>query len=215
MSRTSEISIRCSRCGSLFKAERYDSVNVSLDPSLKDKVLDGSLFLKECPHCGSEALIPGNTLYHDQNEKLMVWVTGGDSALEEQVKKGYEDLLKGYVLRFVTDSGSLIEKVKILDSGLDDVVMEMCKYVTAMEIAGKMKDREADIMAAPFKFLRMDGADGEITLAYPLDGEMQMVGIGFNVYEDCRGIVKRNPSLKEASSGFCRIDRDWLNRFVL
>ena len=107
--------------------------------------------------------------------------------------------------------GSLIEKVNIHDAGLDDVVMEMSKYITRMEIAGKLSDKEKAeaIMKAPFKFYKMEGADNDITLSYPLDGQIQGVVIGFNVYEDCCGILQRNPSLRPGK-GFAKVDAEWL-----
>ena len=42
---------------------------------------------------------------------------------------------------------------------------------------------------------------------------MQVVSIGFNVYEDCRGIVQRNPSMKP-QPGFARVDADWVTAFL-
>ena len=44
------------------------------------------------------------------------------------------------------------------------------------------------------------------------DGQMHGLRIGFNVYEDCAGIIRRNPSVKP-SPGFSRIDPAWVARF--
>ena len=55
-------------------------------------------------------------------------------------------------------------------------------------------------------------AGDEITLTYPRDGQMQGVRIGFNVYEDCRGILQRNPSV-QAGPGFARVDAAWLAQY--
>ena len=205
----------CSRCGSRCEVTSYDSINVRETPELKAQVLDGSLFVWECPYCGTRNLLRCQTLYHDPDEKLMVWLTLGSEDLEERVRSAYGGLeeLKGYTARFVDDAGSLIEKVKIFDAGLDDAVMEMAKYVTRMEICGSLKDRADEISNAPFKFLRLDGADGEITFAYPLDGQMHMAAVGFNVYEDCRGILKRNPAMAEAAAGFAKVDAAFVGRY--
>lgn len=217
MTQSSRIASVCSHCGEKHNVEVYNSINVSLDASLKEKVLDGSLFMWECPHCGTTNLIQGRPLYHDPAERLMIWVTGEDETLEEQTRGLFSKLeeMKSYTLRFVRDTGTLIEKLKIFDAGLDDVTVEMCKYITRMEICEHMTDQEkaAAVMDAPMKFLRMEGADNEITLAYPMDGQMQMVAIGFNVYEDCRGIIKRNPAITQKATGFCRVDRGWLEAF--
>lgn len=48
---------------------------------------------------------------------------------------GVSASLRGYTLRRVNDMGSLMEKVLVCDAGLDDVVLEMCKYVTKLEMA--------------------------------------------------------------------------------
>ena len=212
---TSRTEYPCSRCGSRCEVTSYDSINVRETPELKAQVLDGSLFVWECPYCGTRNLLRCQTLYHDPDEKLMVWLTLGSEELEERVRSAYGGLeeLKGYTARFVDDAGSLIEKVKIFDAGLDDVVMEMAKYVTRMEICGSLKDRADEISNAPFKFLRLDGADGEITFAYPLDGQMHMAAVGFNVYEDCRGILKRNPAMAEAAAGFAKVDAAFVGRY--
>lgn len=208
----SEAQIACSRCNEAHSVTVRDSINVSENPELKQKVLDGSAFLWECPHCGTLNLLKHQTLYHDPAERLMVWLTFGSSALEERVQASYGQIeeMKDYTLRFVDDIGTLIEKVKIFDAGLDDVVMEMTKYVTRMELCEKEKDRASEILATPFKFLNLDGADNEITLAYPSGGQMQMLAVGLNVYEDCRNIINRNPAIRDGIQGFAKVDAGWI-----
>ena len=211
----SSAQVTCSHCGAGATVSVHDSINVAEHPELKAQVLDGSLFMWECPQCGARSLLRTQTLYHDPEEKLIVWLTSGSEDLEERVRAAYGGIpeMKDYTLRFVDDAGSLIEKVKIFDAGLDDVVMEMAKYVTRMEMCSSAGDGADRIASAPFKFLRLDGADGEITFAYPLDGQMQMAAVGFNVYEDCRGILKRNPAIAEAASGFAKVDAAFIGRY--
>ena len=213
---TSRAEVSCTHCGARNSVTTYDIINVNENPGLKSRVLDGSLFVWECPHCGARNLLRCQTLYHDPAERLMVWLTGGSEELESKARKAYGGLeeMKGYTARFVDDPGSLIEKVKIFDAGLDDVVMEMAKYVSRIEVAESRKDRAADILNAAFRFLKLDGADNEMTFAYPLDGQMQMVAVGFNVYEDCRGILKRNPEMAAAATGFARVDAAFVERFL-
>ncbi|MGM9743283.1 MAG: CpXC domain-containing protein [Candidatus Cryptobacteroides sp.] len=216
---------RCSACGGENNVTIYQSINVRENPELKEKVRDGSLFVWSCPRCGQLNLALYQTLYHDPDERLMVWLLpeGSISDVERQaVEKHMAAIaaqmcsdgggLDGYVLRQVSDAGSLIEKVSIHEAGLDDVVMEMCKYITKLELAGKEKDKEraAAIVAAPMKFYRIEGPDNDITFSYPLDGQMHGAQVGFNVYEDCRGIVQRNPSVRP-EPGFVKVDADWLS----
>ena len=107
-----------------------------------------------------------------------------------------------------------MEKVLIADAGLDDVVLEMCKYVTKLEmiqttIGAEQKD---EFMSSVFHYYKSEGEDeGRIlTFMYALEGQMQGVNIGWNVYQDCAGILERNPQIKQAE-GFARIDAEWLS----
>lgn len=208
----------CTKCGQDNIIKVYKSINVADSPDLKDKVKDGSLFLWECPHCGQVNLAKYDTLYHDPARKLMVWMVQDDNISETQMQAiaNHTQAMGGYTLRLVDNMGGLMEKVLINDAGLDDVVIEMCKFVTKMEMAGKMeKSAAATFMGTPFHFYRIrgEGDDRLITFMYPSDGTMKGVDIGYNVYEDCTGIVERNPHIKPGS-GFERIDASWLNSIM-
>lgn len=210
--------VPCAACGRMHEITVPGGINVGETPELKARVKDGSLFVWECPACGTANLARCQTLYHDPEQRLMVWLLPDGVMSEERMETVEKALaaqaaeLEGYVLRRVSDVGSLIEKVNIHDAGLDDRVIEMCKYVTKTELAEKNRPRAADFLDAPFKFYRMQGADNELTLSFPLDGQMHGVQIGFNVYEDCRGILSRNPAV-QAGPGFARVDADWLAQY--
>ncbi len=208
-----DIQLSCARCGATSTARTYDSINASDSPELKAALKDGSLFLHECPHCGANNLIREKLLYHDPAAKLMLWLTLGDEVLEAKAREMYAgiDGLSDYVLRFVDEPGELIEKVKIFDSGLDDAVMELCKHLTRLELIGEDKVLAEKLADAPLRFLRIDGADHHIQFAYPQDGQMQLAEVGFNVYEDSAGILRRNPRLTASLKGFCRVNTDWIN----
>ncbi len=205
--------LRCPHCGELSKVQIYDSINASSSPELKAAVMDGSAFLWECPHCGKQNLIRSQLLYHDPEAKLMFWLTLGDDDLEARAQEMYERVaeLSDYVLRFVDEPGELIEKVKIFDAGFDDAAMELCKHLTRLELIGNSQELAQKLSLAPFRFLRVDGSDHHIQFAYPLDAQMQVAEVGFNVYEDSAGILRRNPQLTESLKGFCRVNSDWIN----
>ena len=182
-------------------------INTALDPELKARVKDGSLFVWECPYCGTRNLLKYQTLYHDPEARLMVWLLPEGMNPPAGVEEAVRDL-EGYTLRRVLEVGDLIEKVNIHEAGLEDTVMEMCKWVTRRELSAK----NPDMLSARMRFLRTEGSDNEIVLAFPLNGQMQVVNIGFNVYEDARGILGRNPSIRPAP-GFALVDGAWLDRF--
>ena len=88
----------------------------------------------------------------------------------------------GYTLRRVNDMGSLMEKVLIAEAGLDDVVLEMCKYVTKLEMLQKSvgAEQKEEFLAATFHFYRSEGEDDAriLTFMYGLGGQMLGVNIG-------------------------------------
>jgi len=208
---TREIDCKCSSCGKASKVSQWGSINVSQDPSLKDKVKDGSLFVWECPHCGARNLSLYDTLYHDPEHRLMIWLDAAGSSREEDMQS-LAAHLEDYTLRKVSDVGSLVEKVNIFDAGLEDTAMEVCKYIAKMELAQKETGQKASqIMSSSFKFYRLQGADGSIMFSFPLPSGMQGVEVGFSVYEDCRAILARNDI--KASEGFAVVDSNWVGKY--
>lgn len=204
----------CSKCGTAQNFRVYRSINVAQDPELKAKVLDGSLFMWECPSCHQMNLARYETLYHDPTAKIMLWLLpGGEAPAAEMAAITLHAKAVGdYNLRMVSDIGSLIEKILIFSAGLDDVAVEMCKYVTKAEMAAKAGEEKAkEIINLPMHFYRMGEQDGQkyLQLSFPDNGKMVGCNIGFNVYEDCKGILGRNPHIK-AGEGFAKVDSQWL-----
>ena len=197
----------CNYCQKSTEVEVRPSINVALDPDLKARVKDGSLFVWECPYCGHRNLAKYQTLYHDPDAKLMVWLLPGADEPPKAVADAVKEL-EGYTLRLVREVGDLVEKVNVHDAALDDTVLEMCKWVTRRELAAK----NPEAANAALRFLRLEGADNDLVMAFPLNGQMQVVNIGFNVYEDARGILSRNPSVKPAE-GFAQVDAAWIDQF--
>lgn len=192
MATTSLHSFRCPTCGTAFDVQRHDLVNVKENPELKASVLNGDIFLQECPRCGRHHLVGGPLVYLDPDEGVLVMLSDKPLTLADT---------GGYTARLVSRAGDLVEKVKIFDAGLDDRAIEMCKYVTKQE-AGKP--------GMDLKFLRLDGADNELVFTYPAAGQMELLAVGFNVYEDCRGIIARNPHVAERARGLAVIDEAWV-----
>ena len=185
----------CSDCGTSFESQVYQSINVQDSPELKAKVISGEIFLRRCPSCGKVQLAKYPLLYLDPAENLLLCLSDQELTV---------DGLEGYTARRVTTVGELIEKIKIFDAGLDDVIIELCKYVTCQELG----------TGANLKFLKVDGPDNDLIFTYPKNGDMEMISVGFNVYQDCGGILSRNPQLKEASHGLATINKDWLAQFI-
>lgn len=218
MSIVKETRGRCSKCGSEQAFRVYRSINVAQDPELKAKVRDGSLFVWECPECHQMNLAKYETLYHDPDARVMVWLlpTGEVQQSEMQAITNHTKAMGEYRLRRVGDISSLMEKLMIFEAGLDDVVVEMCKYVTKAEMASKAgEDHAQEVLNLPMHFYRLDEKDGEkyMFLTFPDNGRMVGCNIGYNVYEDCAAILQRNPSVRP-EEGFAKVDAEWLQSVI-
>ena len=124
--------IECPQCGAKSQFTIHDSINVTLDPEDKKRVLDRSLFLFHCEKCGEEAYINYGLLYHDMTENYMIFVAPDQEAARKSTipKMGTGKLsmqAAGYRFRVVCGISGLIEKIQIFDNGLSDYAVEMLK----------------------------------------------------------------------------------------
>lgn len=51
MTRIDKSTFICKKCSKKFDVDTYHSVNVTLNPELRDKVLSGEIYKFICPHC--------------------------------------------------------------------------------------------------------------------------------------------------------------------
>jgi predicted RNA-binding Zn-ribbon protein involved in translation (DUF1610 family) len=66
------IKIDCPKCGINQTVTIWDSINVTEDPDLKEKLLKGEINIFRCQKCGDEAVIPMPLLYHDMEKRFFI-----------------------------------------------------------------------------------------------------------------------------------------------
>lgn len=192
----STVNVICKSCGRFFTSPAHQSINASTQPEMKERILNGELFLWECPECGARQLLKYPLVYVDPSQHLIICLSDVPMSIED---------LGGNTGRLVGEVGELIEKIKIFDAGLDDVAVEMCKFVTLQEM-------RRDV---PLKFLSFEGADNSLVFTYPENGEMQLLSVGFNVYEDCLGILQRNPAIRgESQKSLMKVDQKFISTTI-
>lgn len=200
---------RCSRCAHEHEITIYKSINTAEDADMEARVLNGSLFMWTCPDCGCKNLVSYECLYHDPARKRMLWLLPRDKedTAEMDAIARHARSLGGYTLRICPDLGSLIEKILILNAGLDDVAVEICKYV----IRGEWAQQGSASADAPLHFHHLE--EDQLLFSYPANGQMASLTLGKNVYADALGILARNPALQPAE-GFQRVDAEWLSTVI-
>jgi hypothetical protein len=122
----------CPACGADFAVEVFASVNVSVTPELKQRVLDGSLFDYDCPKCGRLSRFGHVLLYHDMERAFQVWLRPEGDAPEPILTTMFEGgpVGGGYCFRWVEQGYELAEKVRVFDARLDDRLVELLKVWT-------------------------------------------------------------------------------------
>ena len=66
------LDLGCPKCAAKQSVMVYDTINVSLEPRLRDKLFNGEINFFQCEKCGERAFIPIPLLYHDMDKAFMV-----------------------------------------------------------------------------------------------------------------------------------------------
>ena len=137
MSKSFKKTFICSKCGKPSEITIWENINVDLNPELKPKVVDGSLFITSCPYCSFKQRVESPVLYHDQTRKYVLWwfpkdANGKQNYTDEEINQ-YTPIISGYKLRIVSTLNELREKIFIFDHELDDRVIEILKFMVWTE----------------------------------------------------------------------------------
>ena len=169
--------------------------NTVLDPEIKEKVLNQSIFLYTCPNCGETFRLNYPTLYHQMEDLIMIYLVP-----ESEVEKTYEMFhgenaladfrTEKYLNRIVTSANQLIEKIQIFDAGKDDRIIELVKLLATDSILKNDPDIEFDELRFA---VDNDGTNilviinrGEITGAVNIDNMYEFASSYCNDFKDLR-----------------------------
>lgn len=128
MSKISKIKKTCHHCNKEYEADIFESVNVTLDPELREKVLSGEIYKTTCPHCGKDEVNAYPILYHDMEKKFMVYagtpanlLLTRDEICDNPMAKEFPalDITKDYTICGATGHFDLVTKIIALEAGLD------------------------------------------------------------------------------------------------
>lgn len=166
-------SITCLNCKKASDFDFYGSINTMLDPKLKQRVKNFDIFKFVCPHCGSEQFVNYSFLYHQMEDKLMIFYCQDEEEVEK-VKSLYADDFttalddKGtaqaidttdYRRRIVVGADDLVEKIRIADAGLDDRLIEIYKILLYGQMQPELAEMPGgDAVDAVFVDETLDGA---------------------------------------------------------
>ena len=217
MSQVRKETVECMHCHAEGQFDYWASVNVDLDPELREKVFNEELFLFHCPKCGKVPGMPAGTLYHDMKHEFMLFFEffKPDDYKNEPIELPKEMGLKGnYTLRTVHGLNRLKEKIMILEQGLNDIAIERQKYMISHVILPEIAEKGCELY-----FDRVEEGDetfeyGKIFYTY-IDrekGEQAQVRFAMdNYYEHCKA-CEIDPRMA-VKNGMC-VDEEWMNQIM-
>jgi predicted RNA-binding Zn-ribbon protein involved in translation (DUF1610 family) len=72
MSKSNNHEIECPECGETQEVTVWDSINVDLDPALREKLFAADINQYHCSSCGYEMFLDAPLLYHDMTRQFFV-----------------------------------------------------------------------------------------------------------------------------------------------
>ncbi len=120
--------VTCPACGTKHDGELVQSVNTQTNPKDKARLLAGELNVLACP-CGKRTQLAANVLFHDPDAHYYCQVVPGGERAMEEAAAAFAASGVGGTLRLVPSLNALVEKVKLLDAGLEDWAIEMTKVL--------------------------------------------------------------------------------------
>ena len=128
----------------------YDSVNVSVDPELKDAILEQTINTFTRINYSKNNSIHKNLLYHDMYNKLLIYLLDRDCETEAASTGinfstsffAYKKMCK------VCSLNHLKEKSLIFENGLNDYIIEIIKCAFAEKFAGHIDHPDPETFAA-------------------------------------------------------------------
>lgn len=127
------LTIECPKCGKQGKKKTQSRIKLSKNPKAREQILDGSLFKWECPECKESFFMQAPFLYNDDENRFMVYFIPGFKERSYKIPTVIKTLndydTDSSVLRIAPSFVELVEKIRILEAGLDDRVVESVKLL--------------------------------------------------------------------------------------
>ncbi len=153
MSRHHVEKITCPKCGAESEFLMWDSINTVLNPEMKEPVRTGEAFQFTCPKCGAATTVDYPFLYHQMDDRLMIFYAPADpvgtvEAIKEMKENPMFELTEddGCLTRVVETRNQFLEKLLIFEEKLDDRIIEILKLCMMAYLKESYPDYEVDEM---------------------------------------------------------------------
>lgn len=139
MSRRAHHNIACPQCRSAQSVELYDSINTAEDPGLREDLMANRLNVVTCAACGFRFRVDKPLLYHDSARGFLIWLQPAAEDAADAVEREFRDTslrvqralpdgAPAPALHLVLDRVELVERIFLLEAGLDARLIEYVKH---------------------------------------------------------------------------------------
>ena len=126
--------VTCPACGLDRACELVQSINTRKDPEAKQRLLLGELNVLACD-CGRTSQLAANVLFHDPDADYYCQVAPGGEAAMATAERAFHAAGATGTQRLVPSLNALVEKIKLVDAGLEDWAIEMTKVLLLASLA--------------------------------------------------------------------------------
>lgn len=197
MSEERTLVIECPKCHARLEYDIIDCIDSETNAFHKLSLMNQKLFEVKCPHCQVLSDFYYDFVYRDRARKTLIYFVQEERAEGVAIatmlnrKMAEADGTRDYdeQIRVVSNLDTLIEKINILDNGLDDRVVEIMKLMCMSNAIEELKDLDPQeiyyVNHNGEHSFELQGTNGTAIAAFP-NGMYQDVSEDFaDVIENC------------------------------
>ena len=136
MSHRTTVEIPCPKCQDKQSVDVWDSINVTLDPSMRQQLFDGKINGFVCEKCSKAVVLHTPLLYHDMHRQFAVQYYPPEAIEDEEFLKEFQAEHLWRHDELLRPESKIPRHIQYPHIVFD--LEEMCRYVVFREIlAGK------------------------------------------------------------------------------
>jgi len=199
MTQWNKTKVSCPACLEESEFRICSFIDICKDPDLKESIFNRDIFRFSCSECSEEILVAYNCTYLDTDKNFMVALLDTDStdaAIEA----------KDYTLRLVRSINEFVEKIALMEDGIDDRIIELYKIMLEDQFE---EDRPgSEILGI---FYAGQNPDDRSLMFYIITQNAENVRavLSFDTYEAIVKQFDQNPNMAKPGN---EINREWAVR---
>jgi hypothetical protein len=207
------IEVECPGCGETINVNMNEFVDVVENPEYKAAIVEGDFFFNTCPGCGEGVMVEYPVMYMDPSRKLNIYMAPDhEEDLLDQLNSldiPDADVDEESVYRLTSCGVQLMEKILIAESGRDDRIIELYKFIVWDSVKADWPDLEEGDL------LYMYEDDEEFLVVWPSDnGDGEKLTMSFDPELYAELAENYSDVMKIPASKYAEVNQSWDRREI-